>query len=157
MAIEACQNCGRNIGKLEQAYIYKDHIVCEQCNQLLHNPTGQKKTAQPANSKINDPEKPTHSQLRYAEQLGIKDPQNITKWELSELISEAVEERDLKKVQTIEKTGKSYKAGMLTGGVLIILAALLFWGGNFEGAIFCAIAGVLVYFVSKVLAWWEHG
>ena len=35
MGNEVCENCGRVIGKLEQAFLYKDHIVCKQCNQYL--------------------------------------------------------------------------------------------------------------------------
>jgi ribosome-binding protein aMBF1 (putative translation factor) len=35
MRTETCQNCGRIIGKLEQAYIYQNHIVCNQCYSTL--------------------------------------------------------------------------------------------------------------------------
>jgi len=44
MAKETCQNCEREIGKLEQAYVYKGHIVCLQCNKTLTN----QNTAPPA-------------------------------------------------------------------------------------------------------------
>jgi len=33
--VEACENCGRTIGKLEQAYVFKNHIVCQQCHEKL--------------------------------------------------------------------------------------------------------------------------
>ena len=29
--VEPCDNCGRAIGRLEQAYLWQDHIVCEGC------------------------------------------------------------------------------------------------------------------------------
>ena len=29
--VEPCDNCGREIGRLEQAYLWQDHIVCEAC------------------------------------------------------------------------------------------------------------------------------
>lgn len=35
MENEFCENCGRAIGKLEQAFVYKDHIVCKECNEKL--------------------------------------------------------------------------------------------------------------------------
>ncbi|MHC4365583.1 MAG: RDD family protein, partial [Planctomycetota bacterium] len=33
--VEVCENCGRTIGKLEQAYVFKKHIVCLQCHEKL--------------------------------------------------------------------------------------------------------------------------
>ena len=33
--LEACVNCNRIIGKLEQSYIFKNHIVCKQCYSRL--------------------------------------------------------------------------------------------------------------------------
>jgi hypothetical protein len=35
MNVENCSNCERGIGKLEQAYIYGNHIVCKECYSLL--------------------------------------------------------------------------------------------------------------------------
>jgi len=29
--VEPCDNCGRAIGRLEQAYLWQDHVVCEAC------------------------------------------------------------------------------------------------------------------------------
>jgi len=34
--IEKCANCERVIGKLEQAYLYKDKVVCLECNNSLN-------------------------------------------------------------------------------------------------------------------------
>jgi len=33
--LETCENCGRTIGKLEQAHIFKGNVVCEKCSQRL--------------------------------------------------------------------------------------------------------------------------
>jgi len=33
--LEKCANCDRTIGKLEQSFVYKDHIVCTKCYQRL--------------------------------------------------------------------------------------------------------------------------
>ena len=32
---ELCENCGRIIGKLQQAFVYKEHIVCKECDEKL--------------------------------------------------------------------------------------------------------------------------
>lgn len=32
---EACENCGRQIGRLETNYIFRSHVVCEACNGAL--------------------------------------------------------------------------------------------------------------------------
>lgn len=37
MGNEVCKNCGRNIGKLEQAFVYKGHVVCGECNEKLRD------------------------------------------------------------------------------------------------------------------------
>ena len=37
MGNEVCENCRRTIGKLEQAFIHKGHIVCKQCNEKLQD------------------------------------------------------------------------------------------------------------------------
>lgn len=34
---EVCKNCGRAIGKLEQVFVYKDHVVCKECNLKLRD------------------------------------------------------------------------------------------------------------------------
>jgi hypothetical protein len=43
MNVENCSNCGEVIGKLEQAYAWQNHILCEQCmvkqRTRLLNPT----------------------------------------------------------------------------------------------------------------------
>ena len=35
MTDETCANCGNMIGKLQNAYIFKDKIVCHKCNSIL--------------------------------------------------------------------------------------------------------------------------
>ncbi len=37
MENEVCKNCGRAIGKLEQVFVYKDHVVCKECNLKLRD------------------------------------------------------------------------------------------------------------------------
>ncbi len=36
---EHCENCGKVIGGLEQAYVYEGRVVCHQCNETLRHPT----------------------------------------------------------------------------------------------------------------------
>jgi hypothetical protein len=35
MGLETCENCERIIGKLEQAYVYNNKVICKECNALL--------------------------------------------------------------------------------------------------------------------------
>jgi hypothetical protein len=37
MENEVCENCGRAIGKLEEAFVCKGHVVCKECNKKLSN------------------------------------------------------------------------------------------------------------------------
>lgn len=47
---ETCENCGNKIGKLETAHIYRDHILCSECNCRLRKQDDIKKsTIQPNN------------------------------------------------------------------------------------------------------------
>lgn len=36
---EHCENCGKVIGELEQAYLYEGRVACHQCNEALRHPT----------------------------------------------------------------------------------------------------------------------
>jgi hypothetical protein len=38
MENDICKNCGRPIGRLEQAYVYGGYVVCKQCNDSLRHP-----------------------------------------------------------------------------------------------------------------------
>ena len=37
MSDEICANCQRKIGKLEQAYVYQNNIVCKPCYGILNS------------------------------------------------------------------------------------------------------------------------
>lgn len=151
MPIETCENCERQIGKLEEAYVHKGHIICGGCNELLR-----KKPKSARKKHTADPEEPTDNQLQYAERLGIEVPLDVTKWELSDLIDQAVTEKEENKVQTIEKTGKELKAGMLIGALVAIIATIVTFSSDYAGGPFIVI-GILIFVFSKVLAWWYHG
>lgn len=103
MKKEICQNCEREIGKLEQAYIFKGQVVCNQCNALLGG-------------------------------NGTKPP-----------------------VQTIEQTGKFYKGMMLTGLLLAAIAIPVACRGYIIGGIGLGIAGMVIFIVGNLFAWWYHG
>lgn len=53
MENEFCENCGRTIGKLEQAYVYKGHVVCKQCYKYLHHEPQKIPSAQAKNRRTN--------------------------------------------------------------------------------------------------------
>jgi hypothetical protein len=152
MKIEICENCEREIGKLEKAYVFNGSIICKDCNQLLRE-----KPSKITNSIVEE-DPPTPSQIEYAKRLGINITSDMDKWELSDLISEAVENRQEKKVQTIEKTGKSYKVGMLIG-IFLLLAAIAIYSddGSKELSFLLGFFGILIFFFAKMFAWWYHG
>jgi hypothetical protein len=80
MATEICENCGRQIGNHEQAYVCTGSIVCNQCNKILRPKT-------PASStRHSEIEKPTARQIAYAKGLGITLPENVSKAQLSCMI-----------------------------------------------------------------------
>ena len=33
--IKYCENCGKEIGKTEKTYVYKNKVVCHKCNEIL--------------------------------------------------------------------------------------------------------------------------
>lgn len=49
---EHCENCGRTIGKLETSHIYRDHILCAECNGRLRKQEGNKKSNMQPNNEV---------------------------------------------------------------------------------------------------------
>jgi hypothetical protein len=39
--METCRNCGRTIGNLETAHLFRGQVVCQQCNAVLNPPVAQ--------------------------------------------------------------------------------------------------------------------
>ena len=101
--------------------MHKGHIVCTQCNELLHTAPA------PKVSSTADTVPPTRNQL------GREKP-----------------------VQTIEKTGKQYKAIMLVGGLVAIVGIVFSLSGDAAG-IPVTLMGLGLFLVAKIAAWWSHG
>ena len=152
MKIEICQNCDRPIGKLEEAHVYKGMIVCPECDRILR-----KKPSAHKSGSVAEEEPATPNQIEYAKRLNIDIPKNATKWELSDLISETVEEKRIRDVQTIEKTSKSYKATMLIGLLVAFAGIPTICSGNTELGAFLGIIGIIVFIAGRMFAWWYHG
>lgn len=59
--------------------------------------------------------------------------------------------------QTIQKTGKQYKAMSVIGWLVILSSPILFV--NHHGALSAAalMAGVVVKIIARIGAWWDHG
>jgi hypothetical protein len=59
--------------------------------------------------------------------------------------------------QTIQKTGKQYKAMSVVGWFLILSSPIFFL--NHHGAISAAVLllGIAVKLIASVGAWWNHG
>jgi hypothetical protein len=60
-------------------------------------------------------------------------------------------------VVTIEKTGKSWKAGMLVFSMLFFLGIVVAVGGSGEAGGGIAVFGAVGYLAAKIGAWWHHG
>jgi len=56
-APETCENCGREIGKLEKAYLWQDHVVCADCHARLAAQSAETPPPQPASSREPETEK----------------------------------------------------------------------------------------------------
>jgi hypothetical protein len=54
MEIEKCFNCDRQIGRLEQAHVYKGNVVCQGCLNLLNNTASAKTTASSSHAQIDN-------------------------------------------------------------------------------------------------------
>lgn len=65
------------------------------------------------------------------------------------------------RIQQIEQTGKTYKGSMLIGALVAIFGVLFATTSEEPGSaslgIFCLIAGIAVFIVAKICAWWNHG
>ncbi len=60
-------------------------------------------------------------------------------------------------VQTIEKTAKRYKWGMLIGGLIMLISAIGCASGMPDGAAVGFFFGFLILALAKINAWWQHG
>jgi hypothetical protein len=59
--------------------------------------------------------------------------------------------------QTIEKTGKEYKAAMVIAWVIILSAPILFFSDHGVLALVALIIGVVADAAARIGAWWNHG
>ena len=71
MENEVCENCGRAIGRLEQAFVHKDHVVCKECNsKVQHEPQeiqpSQAKSQQAPSAPNSHPSKTLYKKNRLA-------------------------------------------------------------------------------------------
>ena len=113
MGLETCENCGRTIGKLEQAYIHNNKVVCKECNELLHIKTKQ------------------------------DEPTFIAK--------------NLKTTQTIEKTAKEWKAGVIVGIIMMLLSIPSCYAGNSGAGGGLFFVGAITFIIGRIGAYWYHG
>lgn len=59
--------------------------------------------------------------------------------------------------QTIEKTGKEYKAVMLIGWLVILSSPVLFFTDHGALSAAALIVGVVIETAARIGAWWNHG
>jgi hypothetical protein len=64
-------------------------------------------------------------------------------------------------VQTIEKTGKQYKAMMAVGVLLILIGGGMIGVGISTGqhsnGLALLVGGFALYLLARIAAWWNHG
>lgn len=73
-----------------------------------------------------------------------------------EHIADGPGESDGRRVQTIERTAKKWKSGMLWMGLTFLLGVAIAFAGEPAG-ISIAIIGLVGYLVVRGMAWWHHG
>ena len=61
--------------------------------------------------------------------------------------------------QTIEKTSKDHKGGMLFGVVMTIVGIIMVCMGNTWSTfgVLLIVAGLLIWLLARITAWWDHG
>lgn len=59
--------------------------------------------------------------------------------------------------QTIERTGKEYKAMMLVGWLVVLSSPILLFSHHGALAAGALIAGVAVETIARIGAWWNNG
>lgn len=98
---ETCSECGGTISKRARANVYHNlRVVCTACLHKLESRDRREEEQKSAalvkatvQESSDDDDEPTVKQIRFAEHLGIVSPQSYSKWELSEAIDEALEDR----------------------------------------------------------------
>ncbi len=146
--MERCANCEATIGKLETPHIWNDEVVCSACHHRLSRNQSLATTSPPSFPVTRVPPEPI---------IPHSPPHVVYVQEQHQPVAPSV--------QTIERTGKTWKGlsclGALTllGGVVIAIAG----GGSGGQSAFIAI-GVLmgiigfgIAVVARIGAWWYHG
>jgi hypothetical protein len=112
--MKACENCAREIGRLEQPQVFNGYTVCPNCYRLLSDA-------------ITRPIQHTTPSART--------PQ----------------------VQTIEQTGKEWKAIQVIGGFGVVVGVICVMAEAAEIGLALAVAGFLMFICGRLGAWWCHG
>jgi len=126
---ETCANCDREIGRLEEAYLWKNTPVCAECYAKLNLGS----PVRPPTASL--PESPAGPPTSPA----APPPQRA--------------------VQTVEQTSKTWKGLQLLGGVAMALGfgcCLLAGEENPGGTAVLLVGGFIVYMIARVGAWWHH-
>ena len=142
---ETCENCGATIGKLETPRVHEDHIVCKKCWDNL-------------NADLPILESATEPIQRAA-------PAVVHRAVPIEPIQIIVGGPESRPVQTIEATGKFWKAQMLLSSLLLVVsgvALVLSLTGtinqqNFAWSMPGFAVGLIWHIVARIGAWWFHG
>ena len=123
--IEICSNCGREIGRLEQAYVFEGKIVCAECDNAL-------RTSRIADS-FAPPEPPDEPPAEQEPTTTIE-PQS--------------EEPDLPRPDEQENDINSGDVdrhpGLIIAGIILCIIGIFLIGLGFLGLVVSFLAGILI-------------
>ena len=131
--IEICSNCGREIGRSEQAFVFESKIVCAECDNTLRS------------SQIAElPEIPEQAEILEPAEIPEPpaEPEPIT------TVEPQFEEPDLSKVREQEKE-KEYREkekhpGFIIAGVILCIIGIFLIGLGLLGLVVSFLAGILI-------------
>lgn len=143
---ETCENCGKQIGKLETPRVHGEHVVCVKCwEELSADGLGL----------------PTKVRAQIVQPPPQQQPQII----VMQSPAQASGGRHYHPgVQTIQATGKIWKLQILLSTLLCIAATCFIVGGIQTKnpivtmiGILSIIAGIGWFVFARLGAWWFHG
>jgi len=137
--IEICSNCGREIGRSDQAYIFEGKIVCAECDYALR-----------ANQIVQPAETPEQAEI--PERAKIPEPTEIPDLPVAQepitTTELQFEEPDLSKPQEQEQE-KEYREKekhpvFIIAGVILCIIGIFLTGLGLLGLVVSFFAGILI-------------
>lgn len=119
--IEICSNCGREIGRSEQAYVFEGKIVCAECDNALRS----NQIVQPTEI----PEPPAEPEPKTTVELQFEEPDQS-------------ESREREKEEEYRKEDKH--PGLIIVGVILCIIGISLISLGLLGLVASFLAGILI-------------